>query len=289
LDADAISQETFNRATVEAAEDFARAQDWLLRKSRDWQDGAQLALTDYVDEATNAARGAEETTIIAFQGMEDALTSMVVKGKLDFGSLADSIVADITRIAIKQAILAPLANAMLDGLSRPVPAGSSFLGGTAAAAGSAAADAAVKSAGGAAAGAVGEAAASSGWPSGIAKSAGNWLASWFHEGGIVGQGAPKARMVDPALFLGAARYHSGGLAGAYAGGALKPDEMPAILQRGEMVLSRQQVAKGMNASRSPVNVVMNITTPDVGGFRASQGQLAADAARTLARVQRRNL
>jgi hypothetical protein len=65
--------------------------------------------------------------------------------------------------------------------------------------------------------------------------------------------------------------------------------MPAILQRGERVLSRQQVAKGMNASRSPVNVVMNITTPDVGGFRASQGQLAADAARTLARVQRRNL
>jgi hypothetical protein len=40
---------------------------------------------------------------------------------------------------------------------------------------------------------------------------------------------------------------------------------------------------------SPVNVVMNITTPDVGGFRASQGQLAADAARTLTRVQRRNL
>jgi lambda family phage tail tape measure protein len=215
LDADAISQETFNRATVEAAEDFARAQDWLLRKSREWQDGAQLALTDYVDEATNAARGAEETTIIAFQGMEDALTSMVVKGKLDFGSLADSIVADITRIAIKQAILAPLANAML---------GSSFLGGTAAA-GSAAAGAAGQAAAGAAAGAAGEAAASSGWLSTIAKSAGNWLASWFHEGGVVGQGAPPTRMVDPALFLAAPHYHSGGVAGAIASGALKPDEI----------------------------------------------------------------
>jgi lambda family phage tail tape measure protein len=267
LDADAISQETFNRAMLDAAEDFARSQEWLLRTSREWQDGARVALGDYVDEATNAARGAEEAMTIAFQGMEDALTSMVVKGKLDFGSLADSIVADITRIAIKQAILAPLAEGLM---------GSSLFGGTAAAAGSAAA------------GAVGEA-ASSGWLSGIAKSAGTWLASWFHEGGIVGQGAPPTRMVDPALFLGAPRYHGGGLAGAYASGALKPDEMPAILQRGERVLSRQQVAKGMNASRSPVNVVMNITTPDVGGFRASQGQLAADAARTLARVQRRNL
>ena len=294
LDADAISQETFNRATVEAAEDFARAQEWLLRKSRDWQDGARVALGDYVDEAANAARGAEEAMTIAFQGMEDALTSMVVKGKLDFGSLADSIVADITRIAIKQAILAPLAEGLL---------GSSFLGGTAAAAGSAAAGAVGEAAaggiaGGAAAGAMGEAATSGGWLSGIAKSAGNWLASWFHEGGIVGQGAPKTRMVDPALFLGAPHYHSGGIASAYASGTLKPDEMPAILQRGEMVLSRSQVAKRMNVyevdavrrqPRSPVNVVMNITTPDVGGFRASQGQLAADAARTLARVQRRNL
>ena len=284
MDADAISQETFNRATLDAAEDFARSQEWLLRKSREWQDGMKVALGDYVTEATNAARGAEEAMTIAFQGMEDALTSMVVKGKLDFGSLADSIVADITRIAIKQAILAPIAEGLM---------GSSLFGGTAAAAGSAAASAAVQSAagsaaGGAAAGAVGEA-ASSGWLSGIAKSAGTWLASWFHEGGIVGQGAPPTRMVDPALFLGAARYYGGGLAGAYASGALKPDEMPAILQRGEMVLSRSQVAKGMREARSPVNVVMNITTPDVGGFRASQGQLAADAARTLARVQRRNL
>src|SRR5512134_681059 len=228
LDADAISQETFNRATVEAAEDFARAQDWLLRKSREWQDGARVALGDYVDEATNAARGAEEAMTIAFQGMEDALTSMVVKGKLDFGSLADSIVADITRIAIKQAILAPIAEGLLDGLSRPVPAGSSFLGGTAAAAG-----------GAAAAGAAGDAtaAASGGWLPGIGKSVGSWLASWFHEGGVVGQGAPPTRMVDPALFLGAPRYHVGGYPG------LKADEMPAILQRGERVLSRREVAQ----------------------------------------------
>jgi hypothetical protein len=208
--------------------------------------------------------------------MEDALTSMVVKGKLDFGSLADSIVADITRIAIKQAILAPLASAMFGQL------------------GGAAAGAAVSSAAGdIAKAAVGDATATSGgsWLSGIGKSVGNWLASIFHEGGVVGEGAPPRRPVDAALFLQAPRYHTGGLAGAYVSGALRPDEMPAILQRGEMVLSRSQVAKRMNEPRAaaPVNVVMNITTPDVGGFRASQGQLAADAARTLARVQRRNL
>jgi phage-related minor tail protein len=35
-----------------------------------------------------------------------------------------------------------------------------------------------------------------------------------------------------------------------------------------------------------VNVVMNVTTPDVQGFQRSQGQIAAQAARALARGQR---
>lgn len=36
----------------------------------------------------------------------------------------------------------------------------------------------------------------------------------------------------------------------------------------------------------PVTVVMNISTPDVGGFQKSQAQIAAQAARALARGQR---
>lgn len=36
----------------------------------------------------------------------------------------------------------------------------------------------------------------------------------------------------------------------------------------------------------PVTVVMNVTTPDVQGFQRSQGQIAAQAARALARGQR---
>ena len=35
-----------------------------------------------------------------------------------------------------------------------------------------------------------------------------------------------------------------------------------------------------------VNVVMNITTPDVQGFRRSQGQIAAQMGRALARGNR---
>jgi lambda family phage tail tape measure protein len=258
LDRGAISQETFNRAMADADTDFAAAKDRLLRDSREWEDGMTRALGDYLDEATNAAKGAEAITVMAFQSMEDALTSMVVKGKLDFRSLADSIVADITRIAVKQAILAPLAGWMAGG------------GGTTAAVA------------GQAAGAAASAAASSGTQAGGFFS--KILASIFHEGGVVGEGTPAVRRVDASVFLDAPRYHIGGVTG------LKPNEVPAILQRGEVVLSRSQVARRMDeGARPPVNVIMNISTPDTNGFRASQGQIAADAARTIARAQRRFL
>ncbi|HHL22093.1 MAG TPA: phage tail tape measure protein, partial [Aliiroseovarius sp.] len=36
----------------------------------------------------------------------------------------------------------------------------------------------------------------------------------------------------------------------------------------------------------PVNITMNISTPDVEGFRRSQGQIATQMARAIARGQR---
>ncbi|MEM8589898.1 MAG: hypothetical protein AAGG65_17700, partial [Pseudomonadota bacterium] len=51
----------------------------------------------------------------------------------------------------------------------------------------------------------------------------------FHSGGLVSHGASLGRGLSPTVWLGAARYHFGGLAG---------DEVPAILRRGEEVLTR---------------------------------------------------
>lgn len=42
----------------------------------------------------------------------------------------------------------------------------------------------------------------------------------------------------------------------------------------------------MQGAGRPVNVVMNITTPDVQGFQRSQGQIAAQVSRVLAQGQR---
>jgi hypothetical protein len=51
-------------------------------------------------------------------------------------------------------------------------------------------------------------------------------------------------MVPALAFAGAPRLHKGGWAG------LRPDEVPAILQRGERVLSRAEVAAGMGRGGS---------------------------------------
>lgn len=53
-----------------------------------------------------------------------------------------------------------------------------------------------------------------------------------HSGGLAGAPGGVSRRVSPAIFSGAPEYHSGGIAG------LEPNEVPAILERGEEVLTR---------------------------------------------------
>lgn len=93
-------------------------------------------------------------------------------------------------------------------------------------------------------------------------------ATVMHSGGIVGSGGT-ARQVPASLFAGAQRFHGGGWPG------LRSDEVPAILQRGERVLSRSEVAQGGSG------VVVNIQTPDPRSFQASRAQIAADLARAV--------
>jgi len=64
----------------------------------------------------------------------------------------------------------------------------------------------------------------------------------FHSGGIVGRPSGRSRSVSPAWFAGAPRYHSGGVVG------LAPDEYPAILQKGEEVLSASNPRNVMNGA-----------------------------------------
>lgn len=87
-----------------------------------WSLGAGQALQNYADQAANVAGQVGSVFARAFQGMEDALVTFISTGKLSFSDLANSIVADITRIIIKQ----QLSNAM--GVAGSSGAGGGWLG-----------------------------------------------------------------------------------------------------------------------------------------------------------------
>jgi hypothetical protein len=115
--------------------------------------------------------------------------------------------------------------------------------------------------------------------SGTLGGAGGIVANILHAGGMVGSAGP-SRRVPAMAFATAPRMHAGGMAGlrhtsGFAG--LRPDEVPAILQRGERVLSRRE-ARSYGAGGG-VNVT--IMARDAESFRQSRTQIAADIARAV--------
>ena len=87
-------------------------EEYNYQQSRTFEYGAKQAFQDYIDQATNAADQANKLFSDAFSGMEDALVEFVKTGKLDFSSLVDSILDDLARIVVQQAIMAPLMQAL---------------------------------------------------------------------------------------------------------------------------------------------------------------------------------
>jgi len=222
----AIDQDTYNRAVGQAKDTFHQAEE----SSNDFATGAKRALEDYAKSATDVAGQVQDAMGRSLQGLEDSLVDFVTTGKLNFQDLANSILRDLARIAIRQAIAGAATQAML-------------------------------------------------------------AAAVLHEGGAVGAGVP-SRSISPAVFLGAPRYHSGGIAG------LMPDEVPAILQRGEVVIPkggfRGEGGGGSDdpppktSTLQPITVNMTIVTRDAESFRQSRGQIMGDLAVSLARHKGRN-
>ncbi len=109
------------------------------------------------------------------------------------------------------------------------------------------------------------------------------IVSFFHTGGVVGEGAAK-NFVNPMVFANATRYHSGGIAG------LQANEVPAILQKGEEVLTADSPRHRNNSGGKQVMapVTMIIQTPDANSFRKSQDQIASSTGRVVNRALNRN-
>ena len=108
----------------------------------------------------------------------------------------------------------------------------------------------------------------------------------LHSGGTAGSdGYGHGRSVSPSVFSGAPRYHNGGVAG------LKPNEVPAILQKGELVIPRGG-SRGGSFTYAPT-IDARGATPDVlplirQALAENNKQLRANLPSILRDMQRRS-
>ena len=103
------------RRIEEAARRAGEAAETLRQRARELSDpaaGVSKGLKDVAEEAAQVGKQMEDATRRAFGGMTDALTEFVMTGKLNFRTLALSIIQDLIRIQIQSAITGPLAKAI---------------------------------------------------------------------------------------------------------------------------------------------------------------------------------
>lgn len=96
---------------------YRRTMNAMDKARGDWAVDASEAYANYRDEIGNVAKHTEDAFSRAFKGMEDAMVNFVKTGKLDFASLADSIISDLIRIQIQKSIMPSMSGLMDTGAS----------------------------------------------------------------------------------------------------------------------------------------------------------------------------
>ncbi len=74
--------------------------------------GAIKSIKGYMDELGNVAKDTQKLFDNAFKGIEDSMVEAFKTGKLSFSSMIDMMMADITRLIIRQALLRPIYEGM---------------------------------------------------------------------------------------------------------------------------------------------------------------------------------
>lgn len=118
------------------------------------------------------------------------------------------------------------------------------------------------------------------------------IAEVAEKGGVAGSN-PNRAVMPASIFTNAQRFQNGGLVTGGSGGV---DDIPAMLTRGERVLTRQQnqafEAGVAAAGNGPMQITQNFNLPNVRDakqFRESESQRAAVLSETLRRAEGRNL
>ncbi|MDH2052849.1 phage tail tape measure protein [Achromobacter marplatensis] len=101
--------------------------DEVRKAQGDWKNGATSAMQNYLDSASDVAGQTKVLFSNAFQGMEDAIVKFVTTGKLSFKDFATSVLADLARIAARQAIVG-MVGSLVGSLASGITAGASYQG-----------------------------------------------------------------------------------------------------------------------------------------------------------------
>lgn len=101
--------------------------DQVREAQGNWKNGATSALANYMDAAANVAGQTKILFSNAFQGMEDAIVSFATTGKLSFKDFATSVIAELARIAARQAIVG-MVGSIVGSLGAGISAGASYQG-----------------------------------------------------------------------------------------------------------------------------------------------------------------
>jgi lambda family phage tail tape measure protein len=113
------------KTTQQDLHDTARTNyDDMTVAQGDWSAGASSAWQNYLESARDVAGQTKSLFTSAFSSMEDAIVNFAMTGKLSFADFTKSILADMARIATRQA-----SSTLLSSL---VGAGASYFGGGAA-------------------------------------------------------------------------------------------------------------------------------------------------------------
>lgn len=169
LNALAETGQLTGRTVAEATRQYEQQR---LEASRSTTDGMIAGLRRYADEATNAGRAASDGIASGMRSAEDAIVQFVTTGSFNFKNFTNSLLADIARVATRQAITGPLASA-LGGINWGSLFG--FGGG------------------------------------GTVPSIGTGTGYTYHQGGIVGQHGTNPRELPLSAWANARRYHTGGV------------------------------------------------------------------------------
>ena len=112
-----IAQQQLNDLKAEQlriTKDINKEQEMLVEVTEELNFGQKVFIglrngaQEYLKSIQDVSKQMQDAFVNAFKGMEDALVQFVLTGKLNFKDLARSIIADITRIVVRQQLMTPL-------------------------------------------------------------------------------------------------------------------------------------------------------------------------------------